>query len=85
MGHFVYLLRCRDNTLYTGYTTDLDRRLKQHQEGKAAKYTRGRRPLFLVGYLEFSSRGEALAAEAKVKTMSPNRKLLVITGEEHLS
>ncbi|NLJ33926.1 MAG: GIY-YIG nuclease family protein [Firmicutes bacterium] len=84
MSHFVYLLRCGDNTLYTGYTTDIKRRLGQHQRGKGAKYTRGRCPLSLVGYLQFASRGEALAAEARIKTFSPRKKVEVIVGAREL-
>ncbi|NLP19022.1 MAG: GIY-YIG nuclease family protein [Firmicutes bacterium] len=84
MSHFVYILRCGDDSLYTGYTTDIKRRLRQHQRGKAAKYTRGRHPLSLVGYLQFSSRGEALSAEARIKTLPPIKKLQVLAGEREL-
>src|SRR5690625_7153860 len=50
-SHIVYMLRCSDDTLYTGYTTDLARRVQMHEEGKGAKYTRGRGP-FRVVYIE---------------------------------
>ncbi|MGI6130053.1 MAG: GIY-YIG nuclease family protein [bacterium] len=79
MSHYVYILRCQDGTLYTGYSTDPVRRLKEHQEGKGARYTRGRRPVELLGFLEFKSRSEALTAEAAIKRYSPQKKLAVLT------
>ena len=82
MSHYVYILRCRDGSLYTGYSTDPERRLKEHQEGKGARYTRGRRPVELLGFLEFDSRSEALSAEAAIKRYSPQKKLRVLTGKE---
>ena len=48
MSHFVYILRCADDSLYTGYTNDIDKRVDVHNKGKGAKYTRGRRPVRLV-------------------------------------
>jgi putative endonuclease len=78
LAHYVYLLRCRDGSIYTGYTVDVGRRLREHQAGKAAKYTRGRRPVELLGFLEFVSRGKALSWEAKIKKMSPKGKLKIL-------
>lgn len=59
MGHYVYILRCADETLYTGYTTDLDRRVKEHNQGQGAKYTRGRKPVELVYSEEYRTRSSA--------------------------
>ena len=73
--HFVYIVRCVDGTLYTGYTTDPDSRVKMHNEGRGAKYTRGRTPVTLQ-YLQMKKRkGEALARELQIKRMSREAKL----------
>lgn len=71
---FVYILRCGDGTLYTGATTDLDRRLAQHRRGVGARYTRGRLPLELVYWEEKASLGEALSREAEIKSLAKTRK-----------
>lgn len=71
--HFVYLLRCADGTLYTGYTTDLERRLAEHngagRPAAGARYTRARRPVTLVYYEVCSSRSAAQAREAAIKAL----------------
>lgn len=66
----VYILRCSDGTLYTGITNRLSRRLIQHQEGRAARYTRGRRPVHLVYGEPALDRSEALKKESAVKALS---------------
>jgi putative endonuclease len=76
---FVYILRCSDDTLYTGYTVDIDRRLEIHQEGLASKYTRGRRPVQLVYLEELDSKGEALRREIIIKKMNRPQKLVLIS------
>jgi putative endonuclease len=73
--HYVYLVRCADGTLYTGYTTDVARRVFVHNSGKGAKYTRSRLPVELVAQWEYPSRGEALAAEYRIRRMRPAAKL----------
>ena len=78
MGHWVYILRCYDGTLYTGYTTDLVRRLEAHQSGKGAKYTRSRRPVELVYQEELTDKSGALQREAAIKKLSRAEKLLMI-------
>ena len=78
MGHWVYILRCYDGTLYTGYTTDLIRRLEAHQSGKGAKYTRSRRPVKLVYQEELTDKSGALQREAAIKKLSRAEKLLLI-------
>lgn len=71
----LYLLRCGDGTLYCGIALDVEARLKQHQEGKGAKYTRGRGPLELVHSEACGSRSEALIRERAVKRLSRADKL----------
>ncbi|MGT2933001.1 GIY-YIG nuclease family protein [Streptococcus catagoni] len=64
---YMYVLECADKTLYTGYTTDLDKRLKTHNAGKGAKYTKARLPVKLLYSEEFPSKEEAMSAEALFK------------------
>jgi len=71
----VYLLRCGDGTLYCGIALDVAARLAQHQEGKGAKYTRGRGPLELVFAEPCASRPEALRRERQIKRLDRARKL----------
>ena len=78
MENYVYILRCSDGTLYTGWTNDLEKRLLAHNEGKGAKYTRARRPCELMYYEEFESKSEALKREAAIKRLSRSDKLKLI-------
>jgi putative endonuclease len=74
-GWIVYILKCADNTLYTGITTDLTARVALHESGAGAKYTRGRGP-FEVFYQEYySDRGDATRREAQIKRLSRAEKL----------
>lgn len=73
-NNYVYILRCHDNTYYTGWTTDLLRRLKKHNDGKGAKYTRCRRPVELVYYEVFPNRSAALKREYQIKQLSRKQK-----------
>ncbi len=74
--YFVYILQCNDNTLYTGITTDLERRVKEHNHSKiGAKYTKARRPVKLIYSKEFANRSEALVEEARIKKLSRSEKL----------
>ena len=76
MFHFVYILKCSDNTLYTGYTTDISRRIDEHNTSKkAATYTRGRRPVVLVYSETYSTRREALQREAEIKKLPKTQKM----------
>lgn len=70
----VYILRCADNSLYTGITNDMTKRLAQHQNGTGAKYTRGRSPLIIVYQEQQPSRAEALRREASIKKLSRKQK-----------
>ena len=72
--HYVYVLRCADDTLYTGYTTDVDRRVAEHDAGEGAKYTRGRTPVDLVHTESFETRSAALSREHEVKALSRAEK-----------
>ncbi|WP_299031566.1 GIY-YIG nuclease family protein [uncultured Anaerococcus sp.] len=72
--HFVYILRCGDNSLYTGYTTNVNRRLKTHNRGKGAKYTRSRLPVSLVYYKRVDSKSLALKLEARIKKLTKKEK-----------
>lgn len=76
--HYTYILECKDQTLYTGYTTDIERRLKVHNDGKGAKYTKIRRPVKLVYHEEFDNKSEALKREYALKQLSRKQKLLLI-------
>jgi putative endonuclease len=78
-AHFVYLLRCADDSLYTGYTNDVERRLTTHQAGKGAKYTRSRLPVSLAAVFPFPTRGEALRFENQVKKLPRAKKLALLT------
>ena len=71
----VYLLRCRDGSLYTGITNNLDRRLALHRTGKASAYTRSRRPLSLAYRETVKDRGAALKREAAIRRLSRAQKL----------
>lgn len=72
---YVYILRCADGTLYTGITTDPERRLAQHNAGTGAKYTRGRRPVALCYQETLPTKGDALRRELAVKALSREQKL----------
>ncbi len=73
------MLKCADDTLYTGITTDLDRRILEHNEGKiGAKYTKPRRPVSLVYSKQFPTRSEALKFEHMTKQLSKSAKLAMI-------
>lgn len=80
--YFVYILECADHTLYTGYTTDLERRLRTHNAGKGAKYTKTRRPVRLVYYEDFPEKGQALSREAAIKNLTRAQKLALIEESE---
>lgn len=77
---FVYLLQCADNTLYCGITTDLDRRLAQHNAGTASKYTRPRRPVILAASTEVADKGTALRLEIRVKKQPRKDKVSFLSS-----
>lgn len=73
--HYIYIVECQDKTLYTGYTTDLDKRIKTHNAKKGAKYTRGRTPVVLKYYEEFNSKADATKRESQIKKLRRAKKL----------
>ena len=80
--NFVYILRCGDGTLYTGWTNDLDKRLRTHAAGKGAKYTRARLPVTLVYSERFETEHEARSRECRIKRLTREEKLVLINGKE---
>ena len=76
--NYVYILRCRDDSLYTGWTNDLEKRLAAHNAGTGSKYTRARRPVSLVYLEELDSKSQALRREAQIKALSRAEKLALI-------
>ena len=84
-GWYLYILRCRDGSLYTGITTDVDKRLEMHRSGKGAKYTRGRGPLELVYRESCSCHSDALKRERQIKALNRKQKLELIMQTNNLS
>lgn len=78
---YVYILRCGDHTLYTGITTDVEKRLETHRAGKGAKYTRGRGPLVLVYREKCAGHSEALKREIEIKKMTRQEKEMLLNIE----
>lgn len=76
--HIVYILKCKDNTLYTGYTNDLEKRLAMHESGKGAKYTRGRGPFQVMFVEKYSTKEEAMQREYKIKQLTRKDKFELI-------
>lgn len=76
---WVYILRCRDGSLYTGWTNDLTRRLAKHSAGKASRYTASRLPVELAAAWLVGDRGAAMREEARIKRLDRARKLALIT------
>ncbi len=83
-GWFCYLLQCADGTYYAGVATDLDDRLREHQAGQGAKYTRGRRPVRLAWSQRCARYGEARALEARLKSWSREKKQQLVMGSLRL-
>lgn len=75
---FVYILKCRDGSLYTGITDDVQKRFRAHQEGRGGHYTRSHMPMKIVYTEELSSRSDALKREIVIKKLSRNNKLELI-------
>jgi len=72
---FIYIVKCSDDTLYTGITKDLIKRINQHNNKKGAKYTKGRTPVILIKSFKVDSKSEALILEYKIKQLSKKDKL----------
>ena len=77
--YYVYILRCKDGSYYTGYTKDVEKRFEMHKKGRGARYTRIHEPEELVYTEQFENRGEAMKRERKIKKLSHDRKQQLIT------
>ena len=76
--NYVYILKCADNSLYTGWTNNLEKRIKAHAEGKGAKYTKARLPIELVYFEEYEDKREAMKREYAIKQLKRKEKLELI-------
>lgn len=72
--HYVYIVECHDGTYYTGYTTDVERRVAEHNDGTGAKYTRGRTPVEVVHTETFESKSAAMSREYEIKQLTRRQK-----------
>ena len=72
--NYAYLVRCSDNSLYAGWTNNIERRIKSHNDGTGAKYTKSRRPVTLAYLEEFETKSEAMKREAALKKMTHKQK-----------
>lgn len=79
MTHYTYILRCKDGTYYTGYTNDLEKRIAAHNDGKGAKYTKGRGPVELVYYETSGDKSTALKREWEIKHLTRKEKEALFT------
>ena len=78
--NYVYILKCGDGTLYTGWTNNLEKRIQAHNTGKGAKYTRARLPVELVYFEKFEEKVDAQRREYRIKKLSRKEKLKLIEG-----
>lgn len=78
--YYVYLLKCKDNSLYCGYTDNIEKRISVHNSGKGAKYTRSRLPAELVYYEEFSEKREAMKREYEIKKLTRTQKTELVNS-----
>ena len=79
--NYVYILKCKDESLYTGWTNDLEKRIKAHNNGCGAKYTTGRGPVKLVYFESFENKREAQSREYYIKKLTRNQKLQLISSK----
>lgn len=82
MGHFVYILQSEDGRYYTGYTTDLNRRLKEHQNGSGGKFTKSFGAEKILYYESFPDKSSALKREAQIKNWTRPKKEALISGDK---
>ena len=83
--YYVYILACGDGSLYTGIAANVQQRLRAHQSGKGAKYTKNRRPVVLKYYETFSTKQEAMRREWEIKQLSRKEKLELVRQQMHTS
>ncbi|WP_224270431.1 GIY-YIG nuclease family protein [Haloprofundus salinisoli] len=79
--HYVYVVECADGSYYTGYTTDVQRRVAEHDAGDGAKYTRGRTPVELVHSESYPSKSAAMRREYEIKQLSRRQKERLVDGD----
>lgn len=80
--NYTYILECSDGSFYTGWTTDVARRVKEHQNGTGGKYTRAKRPVKLVHYEAFDSKQEAMRREWEIKQLTRKQKESLVQGKK---
>ena len=83
-GNYTYIVKCSDETLYTGWTNNLKKRLEAHNSGKGAKYTKNRRPVELVYFEEYDTKQEAMKREYAIKQLSRQKKLALIHSHQSI-
>ena len=83
-GNYTYIVKCSDETLYTGWTNNLKKRLEAHNSGKGAKYTKNRRPVELVYFEEYDTKQEAMKTEYAIKQLSRQKKLALIHSHQSI-
>ena len=83
-GNYTYIVKCSDETLYTGWTNNLKKRLEAHNSGKGAKYTKNRRPVELVYFDEYDTKQEAMKREYAIKQLSRQKKLALIHSHQSI-
>ena len=79
--NYTYIVKCKDGSLYTGWTNTLEKRIRDHNEGKGAKYTKSRRPVMLAYYEEFQTKEEAMRREYAIKKMRRKEKEKLLEKE----
>lgn len=80
--NYTYIVKCSDGSLYTGWTNNLEKRIKDHNAGRGAKYTKARRPVVLVYKEEFPKKQEAMKREWEIKRLSRKEKLSMIENSK---
>ncbi len=80
--HYVYIVRCANGSLYTGYTKDIEQRLAVHNAGKGGRYTRAHRPVVLVAFWRFPTKRSAMQVEYRIKRMTRSCKVAIVEGRE---
>jgi putative endonuclease len=83
--HYVYIVQCANNCLYTGYTIDVEQRIADHNAGKGGRYTRAHRPVKLLAWWKFRTKREALQTEYALKQLSRKQKLAIVANPEDLN
>lgn len=80
VNYYIYIVECKDSSLYTGYARDVEARIEKHNQGLGAKYTRNRRPVKLKYQEVFDSKSDAMKREIQIKKLSRREKLILIEG-----